>query len=403
MMLTNTSSSDTPDYSKAIFSFAALLLSGVTLAALPSVSVATAVLLIGLLLTHLILHWLCPRWADNITSWLLYAIVQSGIITTMIFMADNASLWGVAFTWLIAESVGFLSSVKPTAIVISLYTIAGIGSLLLAFGQTVAFEWLQAILPTAVFVGIIIYLYKQQVIAREQAQAFVQELETANRQITDYAARVEELTIEQERQRIARELHDTLAQGLAGLVLQLEAANEHMNNVRYDRAQTIVQNAMNKSRTTMTDARAAIDDLRAHKPIPLSHQIEKLCHQFQEKCKATCHLTIDLGVWQTQLPLAQQEQIERIVAEGLTNIEQHAQATDVTINLIAQNGSLVLKIEDNGSGFDLNKPLPPGHYGLRGIRERARILEATYQIQSQLGQGTTLLLTVPLGETNNNE
>src|SRR5512141_2059623 len=82
------------------------------------------------------------------------------------------------------------------------------------------------------------------------------------KQLTEYAAQVEDLTIANERQRIARELHDTLSQGLAGLILQLEAADAHLSNKNSEQAQTIVTNAMAQARVTLADARHAIDDLR---------------------------------------------------------------------------------------------------------------------------------------------
>ncbi len=113
-----------------------------------------------------------------------------------------------------------------------------------------------------VFVVIYVTLYMRQNEAREQAQSIAAELETANRQLSDYAAQVEDLTIANERQRMARELHDTLSQGLAGLILQLEAADAHLTNNRNDKAQSIINNAMKQARVTLADARRAIDDLR---------------------------------------------------------------------------------------------------------------------------------------------
>jgi len=88
------------------------------------------------------------------------------------------------------------------------------------------------------------------------------ELESANRQLTEYAARVEDLTIAAERQRMARELHDTLSQGLAGLILQLEAADAHLAADRPERARGILEQSMEKARGTLKEARQVIDDLR---------------------------------------------------------------------------------------------------------------------------------------------
>ena len=113
-----------------------------------------------------------------------------------------------------------------------------------------------------IFVVIYVTLYVRQMEAREKAQALAVELETANRQLTDYAARVEDLTIANERQRMARELHDTLSQGLAGLILQLEAAQAHLGQDHPAKAREIITDAMGQARRTLSEARRAIDDLR---------------------------------------------------------------------------------------------------------------------------------------------
>lgn len=396
MTQTISSQANNQGYAKPIFIFAAVLLSGVALAALTELEPATAVILFILAAAHLLLHWLCPRWVNQGSAWLVYVLTQAAIISSMTLVSDAASLWGVALTWLIAEAVGFQASGRFLVLTIVIYLTAGVVTLLAAFGQAIALEWLQAILPTAVFIGIIVYLYKQQVEATEKSQQLVAELETANRQISEYAAQVEALTISNERQRIARELHDTLAQGLAGLVLQLEAANAHLNNGRVDRAQSIIQATMGKTRTTLAGARAVIDDLRAQEPGHLTQQIERLCHEFETASGISCEISIDLGIWQAQIPVEQQEQIERIVAESLTNIRRHAQATAVSVSCIVEAGTLSLTIQDNGRGFDPDLVPKQGHYGLRGLRERARILQAALQIQSSPGSGTLISLKMPL-------
>jgi NarL family two-component system sensor histidine kinase YdfH len=98
--------------------------------------------------------------------------------------------------------------------------------------------------------------------AREQVQEIAAELEKANQQLSQYAAQVEDLTISNERQRMARELHDTLSQGLTGIILQLEAIEAHLSNERIDKAKAIVSNAKLQARAALADARNAIDDLR---------------------------------------------------------------------------------------------------------------------------------------------
>lgn len=350
-----------------------------------------------LLAVHLIAHWRSIAWIGDKKRWLLYAAAQSLLVFAFSFLSGNPSVWSVLFIWLIGETIGLLDRPGAVAMSLLLYGVVGIATLFVVTDQETALSWLGAVLPTATFVAVIVVLYKRQVAAREEAQRLVLALEAANRQIADYAERVELLTLANERQRLARELHDTLAQGMAGLVLQLEATNSHLAAGRYERAQTIVQDIMARARVTLADARAAIDDLRTREaPARLDQRVEKCCRRFQEESGLACHWQVDLGVDKGQLTFDQQEQLERILSEALANVRRHAQATAVQVDVAANGGTLTLHVRDNGRGFDLEQTPDQGHYGLRGLRERARILAGTLEVNSAPGAGTTILLTIPL-------
>ena len=111
--------------------------------------------------------------------------------------------------------------------------------------------WALGTFPIVLFVVIYVTMYMRQIEARAQAQALAVELEKANQQLSEYADRVEDLTIANERQRIARELHDTLSQGLAGLILQLEAADANLSANHPEKARAIVQQTMDHARATL--------------------------------------------------------------------------------------------------------------------------------------------------------
>lgn len=246
-----------------------------------------------------------------------------------------------------------------------------------------------------VFVVMYVSLYTREAKAREQAQTLLGELETAHAQLTEYAATVEDLTLKTERQRIARELHDTLAQGLAGLILQLEAADSHLLNDRHDKAQSIVQQAMVRARTTLAEARRAISDLRQDtSPSGLTEAIQAEVERFEHTTGIPCKLDLyQPTVFSNQIA----ENVLRAVSESLMNIARHAGATQAAISMKCFDDQLQLMISDNGIGF-----LPAevigraGHYGLVGLRERARILGGSLEIQSQPSQGTTIKIQLPL-------
>jgi NarL family two-component system sensor histidine kinase YdfH len=250
------------------------------------------------------------------------------------------------------------------------------------------------IIPTAFFTILYTTMYVRQSQARERAQQLLKELENANRQLTEYAAKVEDLTITAERQRMARELHDTLAQGLAGLVLQLEAIDSNLSRGNTAKAQAITQQAMDRARSTLADVRRAIDDLRsAEMPeIDLETAVCEEAGRFTAATGIPCELSIALPL---SLPDDVRDNALRVVSEALTNIARHAQAQHTAVSLRPINQALDVEVRDDGVGFDPAQ-IGAGHYGLIGLRERARLIGGTLNIESAPGQGTTLTVSLPL-------
>jgi NarL family two-component system sensor histidine kinase YdfH len=251
---------------------------------------------------------------------------------------------------------------------------------------------LVATIPVTVFTLIYVLLYTRQAGAREEAQKLAKELEIANQQLSQYADQVEDLTIANERQRMARELHDTLSQGLTGIILQLEAVEAHLANNNTEKAQTIVSNAMVQARATLADARNAIDDLRNSALDDLNTALRLEISRFTNATDIPCQL--QSGVL-PQLPKNVTDTLVRSVAEALTNIARHAHARQVIVQITADEQNMVVTIKDDGQGFD-PYTIPAGHYGLLGIRERMRLISAECVLESEKGKGTTLMMQVPL-------
>jgi two-component system, NarL family, sensor histidine kinase YdfH len=349
-----------------------------------------------LLMLHVGLRWYVVAWSEWGWPWLGYVIGQSLLLALLTLVSGDPALWLLLLVWLLGDAVGVWQQRRTIAVGVVIYLAVGITSLLAATGWQTTFDWLVAILPTAVVIMVISLLYRRQVDARQEAQELVTELAAANRQISAYAQEVERLTLAQERQRMARELHDTLAQGVAGIIMQLEAANSHLTNGRHDRAQTIVQDTLSRARTTLTEARAAIDNLRTREePVPFSQQLAALCADWQRETGMAGDCRIQPETADSLTPV-QQEHIERMVSEALTNVGKHAQATAVIIHLHQKDDQLQLAISDNGQGFDPDAVPTQGHYGLRGLRERVRLLDGTVTIEAAPGQGTTIRVSLPL-------
>ncbi len=349
-----------------------------------------------LMLAHAVLHWNSPRLVGNMRASIVYLVVQGALAFGLPLLASADYLVLGLSLALVGEAVGILWNPVWISVAIAIYlALAGVDLVLLSPDQSMP-SWAITAIPMVIFVVIYVTLYSRQAQARARAQELLGELETAHRQLAEYAARVEDLTLANERQRMARELHDTLAQGLAGLILQLEAANTHLAKGNEERAQTILQQAMTRARATLTDARRAIDDLRSGQTASgdLEAALREQVAHFTNSTGIACTLNV---VLRPDLPETAREQALRTVTEGLTNIARHAQAQHAWVNVASTAEELTVELRDDGRGFD-PKAIPAGHYGLLGLRERARLACGTLDIASAPGEGTTMKLRLPLGD-----
>lgn len=202
------------------------------------------------------------------------------------------------------------------------------------------------------------------------------------------------LTREQEKSRIARELHDELGQLLTMLQMDVSWCKERQpaNNAAFaaklDRMETLLKSTIAATRRIASDLRPLmLDDLG------LVPSLEWLVENFSQRTNIACELSIaegDLG-----LATPEATAIFRIVQESLTNIAKHAQAKHADITLEREGGALVVRIEDDGVGFAMDAPRKPQSFGLFGLRERASLIGAEVNITSAPSQGTTVELRLP--------
>ena len=343
-----------------------------------------------LLAIHIVAHWNVNRIVQNRSRVLWYILGQSALAFVVVNLSGNIGMIFALYMALIGETVGILGINRWGILSVIFYLALSLANFVLFGAQEGAFFWLLTSVPTVIFVSLYVTLYTRQAEARERAQTLASELETANQQLTEYAARVEDLTIAAERQRMARELHDTLSQGLAGLILQLEAADAHLTNNRHEKAQSIVGNAMGQARATLADARRAIDDLRQSSLDDLDSALRLEISRFTNATGIPILFHAD----QTPpLPDPVKETLVRAVAEALTNVANHAQAQNVAVDIRMKDKSISVTIQDDGQGFDASA-IPSGHYGLLGIRERVKMLNGDLEIQSN--NGTILKIEIPI-------
>jgi two-component system, NarL family, sensor kinase len=200
-----------------------------------------------------------------------------------------------------------------------------------------------------------------------------------------------ELARAEERARIARDIHDTLAQGLTAITLDLEGALKNLDS-RPRIARERLERALSVSRQSLEDARESVLGLRtAASNKPLLEALHSLARTFTSETGVRVQIRTQQDF---PLPIRTEEELTRVAGEALTNVRRHARATAVRIELKARGNRLRLSIEDNGQGFD-QRSIEKGHHGILGMRERMRLLGGRLPIQSS-PDGTRVIATLPL-------
>jgi two-component system NarL family sensor kinase len=196
----------------------------------------------------------------------------------------------------------------------------------------------------------------------------------------------------EERARIAREIHDTLAQDLTAITLHLEGA---LNQLESDpsRARERLERALAMSRHSLEDARQSVLTLRLN-PLakPLPEALHALARSFTSETGVRVHVRT---AGEVSLPPEGEADLFRIAQEALNNVQRHAHAHEVQIELRRTPRTVHLSIRDDGQGFDPSSPAE-GRHGIIGMKERAKLLHGRLRIRSAAGEGASIAVTVPL-------
>lgn len=210
----------------------------------------------------------------------------------------------------------------------------------------------------------------------------------------------------EERTRIAREIHDTLAQGLTAIGLDIESALRNLDD-NPERVRERLTRALDTTRANLEEARHSVLDLR-ETPLagrPLAEALGALGRAFTSQTGVQVHVRTaspecSAGGQPPELPIRLEAQLYRIAQEALANVSRHAQATAVDITLRLTESHLLLTVRDDGVGINGDASNPPesreGHHGIVGMRERARLIGGRLRLTSRAGHGTTVTVRAPL-------
>ncbi len=320
-----------------------------------------------------------------------------------------------AFEWMVLGYLGQLFGVLPPK-----YSVpAGLAVFLVwlpvktgwaGMGRLSLKEWASYGALIVGWTALGLFLHKLAITSAERAK-LIQELQAAHKELGRARERDIELAALRERERLARELHDSLGHGLVTLTVQLEAAHKLMP-LDPVRASSLINDMKTLTRSSMDQLRRSLAGLRTPGlgDRALAEALEGLCGEIAQRCqlKIERQVPAELGA----LSPAVGETIWRVAQEALANVERHARATEVRLALGLESpkvapGALsapanqrmrqiVVRVTDDGIGIPGGAESRSGHYGLRGLRERVEGLGGILEISRNHPKGTVLEARLPV-------
>ena len=238
---------------------------------------------------------------------------------------------------------------------------------------------------------VFVLLLMNAVLSERQSR---EKLTAANKKLRQYALKIENQATLEERNRIAREIHDSLGHSLTALNLQLETGTKLLNS-NPEKAKDFLVRAKGLGSQALKDVRESVSTMRSD-PLQekfLETSINTLVENFHHSTNIQPNYQINLFY---SIPRDVSTAIYRIIQESLTNISKYAEATEVNLEITTVATNLHLRIEDNGKGFDLTKNTTG--FGLQSMRDRTLALEGDFNIESFLGKGTKIKIDIPLSK-----
>jgi signal transduction histidine kinase len=357
------------------------LVVGVTAAGLPAVSLLPAVAFA--LLATMGFEWVHRRRQPA----LAYGYVAVQLVLGFVVFAVSGAAAGATLLLVVLVSQSVLLLPLPAvAVVVALVPLVHVG---MSWGEGLR-EGVGTLVAVA-FAAVVTELLRREQRARG-------ELSEAHGQLREYAMQAERLATAQERNRVARDIHDSLGHALTVVQMQIQAARAVMGT-DVARADAVLAKAQRQAEEALDEVRRSVTTLREPRPaVPLPDALRALAEE-----TSAAGVPTELGVsGQVRGLLAEaEESLYRAAQEGLTNVRKHAGASRVSLVLdYSQPATVRLEVRDNGTGLaaagraDASQAGTPG-FGLVGVRERAAHVGGRMSLESGCGQGSTLRVEVP--------
>ncbi|MEU4688480.1 sensor histidine kinase [Actinoplanes sp. NPDC023714] len=348
-----------------------------------------------------------PQWNDRRGIMLFFLIGMLGWYALLVWMSP---LFGF-FTWTGYLFIGYaldglwrLVAVVPVAATAGLSQVGGLPTLSAEGGYIF---WAFAVLINVLIAGVMFYVEIQTEKNSVKRARMIVELADTNRKLeaalrenaglhAQLLVQAREAGVLDERQRMAGEIHDVLAQGLTGIVTQLEAADAAAARPA-DHGRHL-ETAKRLARESLAEARRSVQALRPQQLVgtALPEALAEVVETWSERSGVKAEL-VTTGTPQRLLPEIETTLL-RTAQEGLANVARHAAARRVGLTLSYMEDVVTLDVRDDGAGFDPERPRPAGGnggYGLQAMRERLTRIAGRLEIESEPGGGTAISACVP--------
>ncbi len=352
------------------------------------------------LLSAFLLLRVSEAWLGRRLAWYphLYLALQTGLILVLSLMPPYVDYFVVLYVPLSVDAMAWFSP-RPAYLWIGIFCLATAGVLTYTSGLGNALPFIVMYAGIYLFFASYAAITRRAEESRAESEALLTRLQAAHRELQAYADQVEELTAAEERNRLARELHDSVTQTIFSITLTAESARILLER---DPAKVVTQldRLQELSKDALAEMRSLISHLRP-KAVAKEGLIPALRQHIavrQQQDGLTVALYLEgYREGERQLTPETEDGLLRVVQEALNNVVKHAQTDRAEVRLCLRDDMASLLIEDPGIGFDPTR-ISPGtsHLGLTSMRERVQALGGTLEIESQAQAGTRVKVEVPL-------
>jgi signal transduction histidine kinase len=345
-----------------------------------------------LLLVMSLLHFLMPKTGSPSWQFHAYLAVQGGLATVLIFLQPGWTIFPLLYFPLSVQAMLRFPQVPSIAWITTF-------SLITAASFVYGINWQEGLIALFMYGGINAFFgayasaLKRADQARKESEALLEELQAAHRQLQEYALRAEELAVVEERNRMAREMHDTVGHRLTVASVQLEGA-QRLCPTDADRAAGMIGTVREQISEALSELRGTVATLRTpiEADMQLRSSLKRLTTYFEDATGLTVHQVLPEAM--PDLPDSHRLGLFRAAQEALTNIQRHAGASQVWLVLAVSDNAITLLISDDGRGISLSGE--ETGFGLGGLRERAARLGGELHVEPRRGGGTQVTFSLPL-------